>query len=347
MTSQNWILKQKIDAPYIIAEAGVNHNGKLELALKLVEIAKQAGADAVKFQTFTAENLSRKDTPKVDYQLNRDVTRSHFEMLKSLELNYEDHRQVIEFCRQMKIDIISTPYSFKDAVFLESLKVGIFKTASADIVDLRLQEFIASTNSVALVSTGMASELEIQTAYRVYERTNKGQLVFLHATSEYPAPIENSKVRRVTWLRDNFNCEVGFSDHTSSNHSAILALAFGARIFEKHITLDKNDLGPDHFASLNRDEFSKYVEDLNYSHLALRNSVFDLSPAEMQMKQTSRKSITAISPIGVGDQLILDENIQLLRPGTGLDGSYLEQVNNKIANRSIQSGEDIKLEDIN
>jgi sialic acid synthase SpsE len=346
MTSQNWIQKEKIGAPYIIAEAGVNHNGKLELAIRLVEIAKQAGANAVKFQTFTAENLSSIDTPKVEYQLNRDITRSHFEMLKNLELKYEDHLPVIDYCRKLNIDFISTPYSFKDAVFLKSLSVDIFKTASADIVDLRMQEFIASTKSIALVSTGMATESEIQTTFNIYAGTSKNKLVLLHATSEYPAPIENSKVRRVAWLRDRFNCEVGFSDHTGSNHSGILALAFGARVFEKHITLDKNDSGPDHFASLNKDEFSKYVDDLNYSHLALLNSAFDLSTAEIQMKQTSRKSITATSPIHPGDKLILDENIQLLRPGTGLDGRYLKQVNNKVARRSIHSGEVIQLEDL-
>ena len=347
MTSHDWVQKEKIGAPYIIAEAGVNHNGKLELAIKLVEIAKQAGADAVKFQTFTADNLSTIDTPKVDYQLNRDVTRSHYEMLKSLELKYEDHLPVIAYCKKLGIDFISTPYSFKDAVFLQSLGVDIFKTASADIVDLRLQEFIASTKSVALVSTGMATESEIQTTYELYQGTSKNQLVLLHATSEYPAPIENSKIRRVAWLQNRFKCEVGFSDHTNSNHSAILALAFGARVFEKHITLDKNDSGPDHFASLNQEEFSMYVKDLNHSHLALQNSTFDLSPAEIQMKGTSRKSITAIASIQVGDELILDKNIQLLRPGTGLDGRYLEQVNNKTVNRGIPSGEVIKLEDLN
>jgi N,N'-diacetyllegionaminate synthase len=347
MMAKNWRMKIETNSPYIIAEVGVNHNGKLDLALKLVEIAKKAGADAVKFQTFTAENLSTLNAPKVEYQVKRDNSSSHFEMLKKLELKYEYHQQIIDFCGEMQIDFISTPYSLKDAKFLASLNIEIFKTASADIVDLVLHEYIASTNKIALVSTGMATESEVQTAYKVYSQCGNKQLVLLHSTSEYPAPISNSKIRRVQWLKSSFDCEVGFSDHTASNHSGILALALGARVFEKHITLDKYDAGPDHFASLSEEEFSNYVNDINCSHLALRNSYFELSDAEIQMRFTSRKSITAISRISVGDKLSFDGNIQLLRPGLGLDGRFLAQVNGRTANRDIQAGEFIRFEDLN
>ena len=339
MIARNWIRKQALKSPYVIAEVGVNHDGQLSKAFEIVKIAKHAGADAVKFQTFKAENLSTVNTPKANYQLSRDLPRSHFEMLKSLELKYDDHILIVSLCEKLGIDFISTPYSFHDAKFLESIDIQIFKTASADIVDLRLQKFIALTNKVAIISTGMATESEIESACNVYNKVGNDKLVLLHTTSEYPTPIENSKVQRVRWLKDKFNHEVGFSDHTETSHSAILSMALGARIFEKHITVRRSDIGPDHFASLDEKLFTKYVEDVSLAHLAFKQTTFKLSPAEDQMKLTSRKSIIAITDITKGGELALDKNIQLLRPGTGLDGRFLDEVVGKRALRDIKAGE--------
>jgi len=316
---------------YVIAEIGVNHNGDMELARKMVAAAKDAGADAVKFQTFTAKALVTKGTPKARYQESTtDAGETHFDMIERLELKREQHLPLMKYCDSMAIDFMSTPYDVDSAAFLDSIGVGIFKTASADIVDLPLQKFLAQTGKPVVVSTGMASLDEVKTVVSLYRENGNAQIILLHCVSNYPCSNDSLNMRVIQTLHDTFQIPVGFSDHSEGNSAAVIAVALGAKVIEKHFTLDKNLPGPDHKASSTPDEFSDLVQSIRRADTALGSPNKKCQEEERQMLQVSRKSVVLKKAVRKGERIMTD-HLTMKRPGTGISSMDIPRIVNKKA----------------
>ncbi len=329
---------------YIIAEIGVNHAGSVELAKKMIDAAKESGADAVKFQTFTAEKLVSINTPKVKYQESTtDKDESHYQMIKSLEFLYEDHIPVFEYCKTSNIDFISTPYDLESAGFLVSIGVKIFKTASADIVDLSLHQFIAQNAEQAIVSTGMATLGEIELVTEIY-RKYQCKLTLLHCVSNYPCATASLNLNVLKTLRGAFMCDVGYSDHAHGSLPAVAAVALGATIVEKHFTLDKNMVGPDHKASCDPEEFSELVRSIKEAEVALGSPIKVVQLEELQMRKVSRKSLFINKDIKQGEILAADMFV-LKRPGTGIYEVELSSIIGTVSTNVLTSGEMLKYGD--
>jgi N,N'-diacetyllegionaminate synthase len=329
---------------YIIAEIGVNHAGSVELAKKMIDAAKNSGADAVKFQTFTAEKLVSMSTPKVKYQESTtDKNESHYQMIKSLEFSYEDHIPVLEYCNNLSIDFISTPYDIESAEFLVSIGVKIFKTASADIVDLSLQKYIAQHATQAIVSTGMATLGEIEQVVDIYHKYDC-KLTLLHCVSNYPCAIESLNLNVIKTLKGAFGCDVGYSDHAVGSIPAVASVALGATIVEKHFTLDKNMQGPDHKASSDPAEFSELVNDIRKTEVALGSPSKRVQTEEMQMRKVSRKSLFVKHDVGQGE-ILSNSMFELKRPGTGIYEAELSVIVGAMSSRKLCSGDMLKVGD--
>ena len=328
---------------FIIAEIGVNHDGSLEKALRLIDAAKIAGANAVKFQSFSASRLATQDTPKVAYQRIRDGKRTHFEMLQQLELSFSDQTRLKNYCESIEIEFISTPYSVEDAEFLNSLGVKYFKVASADIVDIPLLEFISTTNTLTLISTGMASMLEIKDATSIFKKKN-ASFVLMHTTSEYPTPMEFTNIARLKALKELSVGGLGFSDHTTNSIAAILAVAMECTIFEKHFTLNKLDIGPDHAASIDPKEFKEYVNLIENAYKIFGSEEFKRTSNEEDMARTSRKSLHFSRTLEKGHRL-KKEDLILLRPGTGLFWSQTSSIIGKKLKREVMERSLVSLKD--
>ena len=326
-----------------IAEIGVNHDGSFEKALRLIDAAKIAGANAVKFQSFSASRLATQDTPKVPYQRIRDGERTHFEMLQQLELSFSDQAKLKNYCESIGIEFISTPYSVEDAEFLKSLGVKYFKVASADIVDLPLLEFISTTNTLTLISTGMASIVEIKDAIRIFKEKN-ASFILMHTTSEYPTPMEFTNIARLKALKELGAGGLGFSDHTTSYIGAIMAVALECTFFEKHFTLDKSDIGPDHAASLEPNEFKEYVNFIENAYKVFGSEEFKRTLNEEDMARTSRKSLHFSHKLEKGHRL-KKEDLILLRPGSGLYWNQTGSIIGKILNREVLGRSLVNLKD--
>jgi N,N'-diacetyllegionaminate synthase len=314
---------------FIIAEIGVNHDGKIDKAKQLILGAKVAGANAVKFQSYKAQELASSATPKVPYQLIGDKSPTHQSMLKKLELSHENQKELYEFSKSNGITFMSTPYSLDEARFLNSLGVSAFKVASADIVDLPLHDYIASTSKVAIVSTGMASEKEISEVVSIYKK-NKSKLILMHCTSEYPTPIDHAFMKRIKRIGELSGGIIGFSDHTVDNLAAVMSVAMGCRVIEKHITINKEDDGPDHAASLNLAEFTEYCTEIRRAELALGDGSFERTPQESLMAATSRKSLHLTKMLHRGE-ILKEEHLVLMRPGSGLFWSQRNDIIGKHA----------------
>lgn len=320
---------------YIIAEAGVNHNGHLSIAHELIDEASKAGANAVKFQTFKAEKLVSLNTPKVPYQLKTSSPlESHYEMIKSLELSYEDHFKLKKHCDEIGLDFLSTPYDLDSAEFLQkNINVKFFKTASADIVDLPLQKYIATTGTPAIVSVGMASIEEIKIVDLIFQKHSKVKPTYLHCISNYPCTNESINLKIITTLKNLFNCPVGFSDHSLGSTASIMAIALGATIIEKHFTLDKRLKGPDHKASIEPNELKSLIEEIRICEAQLGCAEKNPQEEELKMRSISRKSLHYSEDFLKGH--ILSENdLVLLRPGTGL---YYSKLNSIIGKKLLKN----------
>lgn len=266
------MLFKNLKNTYIIAEIGVNHAGKVELAKQMILAAKEAGADAVKFQTFTAEALVTKGTPKVKYQENTtSANEDHYNMIKNLEFKNEDHPEVFNYCKSIEIDFISTPYDIESAKFLNELGVSVFKVASADIVDLPLHEYLASTKKPVIIATGMATIGEIETVVNIYRERENLNICLLHCVSNYPCSNESLNLSAMNMIGSTFQVPIGFSDHSVGDLAACLTVALSAKVVEKHFTLDKNMPGPDHKASSTPEEFASLVSMIRLSETMLGN----------------------------------------------------------------------------
>lgn len=331
---------------FIIAEIGVNHNGSVDLAKKMIVAAKLAGADAVKFQTFTAESLVSKATPKVDYQKETTGdTESHYDMIKSLELSHDDHYPIIEHCRSNDIQFISTPYDVGSARFLDKIGVRIFKTASADIVDLSLHKFLAGTGKTVIISTGMATMDEVREALDIYKAADNSNVILLHCVSNYPCEFESLNLRAMLTLESEFGFPVGYSDHACGVYPAVAAVAMGAKVVEKHFTLDREWIGPDHKASSTPEEFKELVQAIKICETSLGSSIKAIQEEEKQMRQISRKSIFVVNTIIQGSPIKL-ENLTLRRPGTGLYAKSFSELEGKLAKHDLKEGHMMTLDDV-
>lgn len=302
--------------PFIVAEIGVNHGGSLATALQMVDAARECGAHAVKFQTFRAGALASSSTPKVPYQERHIQSASHLSMLEALELSRDDHTVIKSHCDSLGIEFFSTPYSQEDAKFLVELGVDRIKVASADIVDELLLEFISQQQASVMVSTGMATDQEIKRALEILTSHAAPSVTLMHTTSMYPTPDSSARMLRLNRLAE-FGYPLGFSDHTEGDLAAVIALALGARCFERHFTLDRGLDGPDHFASSDPGEFRRYVSHIRRSFEMIRNSDNTMTSDEVKMAQTSRKSIHARRHLSAG-HTITERDLKLMRPGTGL-----------------------------
>lgn len=331
---------------YLIAEIGVNHNGDMALARQMIDAAKDAGADAVKFQTFTAAQLVSQGTPKVRYQESTtSPNESHFQMIQNLELKREDHGPLKAYCEKKDIEFLSTPYDIESAMFLDSLGVRFFKTASADIVDLPLQQFLASTKKPSIVSVGMATLGEVEAVVDVYREAGNEQLILLHCVSNYPCADESLNLEVMRTLAQAFRVPVGYSDHSVGPEAAILSISLGAKVIEKHFTLDKDLPGPDHRASSTPEEFKALVNSVRRAEKMLGSGAKRCQAEEMQMAQVSRKSLVLAQGIPAGE-VITREHLTLKRPGTGLNSQYMKHFIGRKAAVALAAGKMLELSDV-
>jgi len=317
---------------YLIAEIGVNHNGDPSLAKEMILRAKESGADAVKFQTFKAERLASKKTPKAPYQINSTPNSlSHYDMLKGLELNEQAHQDLFSYCKMQEIDFISTPYDIESAKYLVDLGVSVFKTASADLIDLPLHRFIASTGLASIVATGMADLQEVSDVVSIYKGLNNQNIVLLHCVSNYPCSDQSLNMLAMSTMATEFNLPVGFSDHSIGSFAAPVAVALGAKVIEKHFTLDRNLPGPDHKASVLPEEFLDLRNSIRKAELILGDGIKLIQPEEEAMARVSRKSIALAKAKSKGST-VFPQDIKLIRPGTGISPKFLNEVIGRTAN---------------
>lgn len=326
---------------FIIAEAGVNHNGKLELALELVEAAARCGADAVKFQTFRAEELVTASSPKAGYQLETtSKDESQLAMLKELELDEAAHRTVLEACSRAGITFLSTPFDHPSARLLCELGVPAFKLGSGELTDLPLLSLIASFGKPMLVSTGMSWLGEVEAAVKVCQGC---PLALLHCVSNYPADPGDANLRALDTLATAFGVPVGFSDHTPGWDVAVAAVARGACLLEKHLTLDKAMPGPDHRASLDPADFLALVQSVRRVEAALGDGVKRPRAAEENTREIARKSLVALRDIHASE-LIDETNVGVRRPGTGIPPAEWSRLQGRSARVLIQAGTPLRYE---
>jgi N-acetylneuraminate synthase/N,N'-diacetyllegionaminate synthase len=337
-----FIDKKKI---YFIAEIGVNHNANTKLAKRMILSAKKAGADAVKFQTFKTDNLVVPGTVKVQYQKkNTPKKQSHYEMLRSLELSDNQHRIIYRFCKKKKIEFLSTPYDISSAKFLNKLGCKVFKTASADIVDLSLHEYLAKNNKTVLISTGMSNFKEINDCINIYKKFKNRKFILLHCVSNYPCSDKSINMKVLKKMQDYFNCVVGYSDHSHGNEASILSVAFGAKVIERHFTINKNLPGPDQSTSLLPKDFSEMVKSIKKSELIMGKPIKHCQPEEKEMLKISRKSLTISKMIKKND-IIKKECLTLKRPGKGLYEKELKNIIGRRARKNLKKDYQPKLKD--
>ncbi len=318
----------KSDKVFIIAEAGVNHNGTLDLAKQLIDVAVDADADAVKFQTFKAENLVSKNAEKADYQKEAtDASESQFDMIKKLELDVETHKELIAYCQEKDIMFLSTPFDHDSINLLSDLGLKIFKIPSGEITNLPYLRHIGSLGKQVILSTGMSNLQEVEDALNILINagTLKEDITVLHANTMYPTPMGDVNLNAMLTIQKEFDVAVGYSDHTLGIEVDIAAVAMGASCIEKHFTLDKTMEGPDHKASLEPEELKAMVSSIRNIEKALGSSEKKPSPSESTNIDIVRKSIVASKNIQKG-VLLTEKNITTKRPGNGISPMKWDEV---------------------
>lgn len=328
---------------FIIAEAGVNHNGDWEIAKQLVDAAVEAGADAVKFQTFKAEKLVCKNAEKADYQKETtDKAESQFEMLKKLELTEDMHQMLLEYCKEKGILFLSTPFDVDSVDYLIGMGMEIMKIPSGEITNYPYLRKVAQTGKRVILSTGMSNLQEVKAAVAVLKEYRSKDIAVLHCNTEYPTPFTDVNLKAMITLRDELEIEVGYSDHTPGIEIPIAAVALGAQIIEKHFTLDKTMEGPDHKASLEPDELKAMVAAIRNVEAALGNGIKVPSASEQKNTAIARKSIVAKCNIEKG-QIFTENNLTTKRPGTGISPMRWNEIIGTEAQRSYKEDELIEI----
>jgi len=326
---------------FVIAEAGVNHNGSIKLAKELITAAAESGADAVKFQTFKTENLVSKTAEKAEYQKKTtDALESQFDMIKKLELNMETHKELIDYCQEKDIMFLSTPFDHGSIDMLNNLELQIFKIPSGEINNLPYLRHIGSLGKKLVLSTGMSTLKEIENALNILIQagSRKENITILHANTMYPTPMEDVNLNAMITIQRKFGIAVGYSDHTLGFEVDIAAVAMGASIIEKHFTLDKTMAGPDHKASLEPNELKSMVMAIRNIEIALGNGEKKPSRSEQININVVRKSIVANQDIKKGD-LLNEKNITIKRPGDGISPMRWDEIIGSIAKKNYNADE--------
>ena len=327
----------------IIAEAGVNHNGSFELAKKMVDAAKEAGVDYVKFQTFNPKKLVSKYAEKAEYQ--KETTGSdetQLQMLQKLTLTEDNFLSLRDYCKEVGVGFISTPFDLDNIAFLETFDMDFWKVPSGEVTNLPYLEAIARTKRKVVMSTGMCDMNEIQDAIEVLEKNGTTEITLLHCNTQYPTPYEHVNLSAMNSIKDAMHKEVGYSDHTQGIEVPIAAVAMGATVIEKHFTLDKNMEGPDHKASLDPTELKQMVRAIRNIEKAIGNGLKEPSSSELANKAVARKSIVASRDIEQGE-VLSEENLTTKRPGTGISPMKWYEVIGKVASRDFSEDEMIEL----
>jgi len=331
---------------FIIAEAGVNHNGDVNLAKQLILKAKEVGADCVKFQTFKAEQVVTPNAPKAMYQLkNTNPRESQIAMLKKLELSSESYYELIQLCKKIDIVFMSTPYNYEDVEFLERLNVCAYKLPSISIVEPSFLEYVANKNKPMIVSTGMATLSEVSDGVATIISSGNKNLIILHCTTNYPTSLSDANLNAMKTMGDRLNVLFGYSDHTQEDVTCMTAVALGACVIEKHFTLDKNLPGPDQSSSYNPIQFKKFVQNIRNVELVLGSKIKKPSAAELKNIKGMRRSIVANKLIR--KKTIIDQTmLTLKRPASGLKPKFLKKIIGKTVKRDIYENEFINNKDI-
>ena len=322
----------------IIAEAGVNHNGSIELAEKLIDVAAETGADFVKFQTFKAEKLVTQTADKAEYQKEiTDTGESQFQMIKKLELDRKIHEDLIDYCKQIDIQLLSTAFDHDSIDLLDELNIPLFKIPSSEITNLPYLRHIGKMGKPIIMSTGMSSLEEVRDALNVLIESGaeKEQITILHCNTEYPTPMKDVNLKAMLTIKDEMGVNIGYSDHTLGIEVPIAAVAMGATVIEKHFTLDRNMPGPDHAASLEPEELKAMVTAIRNIEKAMGDGEKKLSLSETKNIAVARKSIVAKTSIKKGE-LFTEENLTVKRPGTGISPMGWDTVIGKAASSDYE-----------
>lgn len=331
---------------FIIAEAGVNHNGDIELAKKLIDVAKEAGVDAVKFQTFHAEEIVSLKSKKADYQY-RSKEKTQYEMLKKLELSFSEFRELKKYCDSKCIEFMSTPYDIKSVEFLNNIEVNRFKISSADLINEPLIEAISKTKKQIILSTGMANLGEIEKTISISLINNLGNkdIILLHCTTSYPTSYDQVNMNVLHTLKEAFGLPVGYSDHTLGIEIPIMAVSMGAKVIEKHFTLDRTMEGPDHFASLEPNELKEMVKSIRNIEKAFGNGRKVITDDEKKNMLYMRRSLHASIDIKKGE-LIKNNNIKITRPFDGIEPWFVDIISGKKVKNNVKKDDPIRWEDL-
>lgn len=326
---------------YIIAEAGVNHNGDFDKAKELVVTAKKIGANAIKFQTFKSDSLTIENSPLANYQRKTLNLGNQHQMLKRLELSYEDFKELKNYAKKTGIDFISTAFDLESLDFLNSIGQKIWKVPSGEITNLPFLRKLSQIANNVILSTGMSTLEEVKTAFNLISK-NVEKISILHCTSEYPAPLKDVNLRVIEKFRELFKVDIGYSDHTEGITVPLSAVALGATIIEKHFTLDKNAEGPDHKSSLNPNEFRSMIMAIRDLEIALGSSEKVVTPSEQNNRDIVRKSIVASKPIKKGE-IFSELNLTTKRPGYGISPMGWDEVIGKKARKNFDKDDFISL----
>lgn len=332
--------------PFIIAEAGVNHNGKISEAIKLAKKAKQIGAHCIKFQTFKTEDLLLPNTQRAKYQKkNTRSSSSQNLMLKKLEFNDNDFKKIFEYCKKIGIEFMSTPYSLKDVDFLDKLGVNAFKLSSMHLSEPYFIKYVLKKNKPLILSTGMSSLKDINYILDCIKNEKNQKIILLHCTTDYPTKIDDINLLGINSLKNEFNYLVGLSDHSKDNMASIMSIALGSSVIEKHFTLDKKNPGPDHSSSLDPKEFSKLIDDINKATKTLGSSVIKLTDSEKINSKIMKRSIVVSHDIVKGKK-ITKNDIICKRPAGGLEPKYFEKLIGKKIKKNLKKNSYIYMKDV-
>ncbi|MCR4955793.1 MAG: N-acetylneuraminate synthase [Lachnospiraceae bacterium] len=326
----------------IIAEAGVNHNGSLTMAKQLVDAAKEAGADYVKFQTFNPKKLVAKSAKTAEYQKkNIGSDESQLTMLEKLALDQDAFVELKQYCEQVGIGFLSTPFDLESLAFLDKLGMDFWKLPSGEITNLPYLEAIAKTNRPVVMSTGMADMKEIKAALKVLRSQGPKDITVLQCNTEYPTPYEDVNLLAMETIQESLSVKVGYSDHTRGIAIPLAAAGLGAKVIEKHFTLDRTLPGPDHVASLEPEELKEMVQGIRQIEKALGSGIKEPSPSEMKNKVAARKSLVAAKKIHKGEEFT-PENITVKRPGNGISPMHYYDIIGTVADRDYEEDQTIE-----
>jgi N,N'-diacetyllegionaminate synthase len=327
----------------LIAEAGVNHNGDMAIARELISVAADAGADMIKFQTFSASGIVTQNAPKAEYQKAEGDSENQYAMLKRLELSEADHVSLIACCKDYGIDFLSTPFDLESIDLLHRLNLQTIKISSGDITNFPYLDRVARIGAQIILSSGLSSLDEVGAALAVLTNagTPKSHITVLHCTTEYPAPYIDVNLKAMLTIRNKFGVRVGYSDHTLGIEIPVAAVALGAEVIEKHITLDKSMPGPDHKASMEPDELQAMIKAIRNVEVALGSGIKEIMPGELKNRDVVRKSIVARRAISVGEKFT-EDNLAVKRPGTGFSPMLWKELLGKVSDRDYEEDQPIE-----